>query len=124
MANQLSKTGISDSQTLYAAHVTQSIDALTGVEAYDLVISGSLKATGSISISGPTYVSPSPPYDAFQMQLNAITTDNFGNPYMTMKLDSSFVTYLNFPDDVTAAFHNIPVGGLYHDNGTLRIRIV
>jgi len=49
MANQLSKTGIQNSQTIQAWHVTQSIDALTAAEAYDITISGSLTLTGSVS---------------------------------------------------------------------------
>jgi len=47
MANNLSKSGITTSATAEAWHVTQSIDALTGVEAYNITISGSLNLTGS-----------------------------------------------------------------------------
>lgn len=57
MALNLSKTGIATTQTIEAWHVTQSIDALTGAYAYDLTISGSLNATGSVitgSISNAT----------------------------------------------------------------------
>jgi len=46
MANKLSKTGITTSATAEAWHVTQSIDALTGV-AYDLTLAGTLNLTGS-----------------------------------------------------------------------------
>lgn len=49
MALSLSKTGIAQDQTINAWHVTQSVDALTGTAAYDMVISGSLKLTGSVS---------------------------------------------------------------------------
>ncbi len=52
MANTLSKTGISTSSEIKAAHVTQSVDALTGDVAYDITISGSLKVTGSTNITG------------------------------------------------------------------------
>ena len=47
MAKNLSKSGISTSATAEAWHVTQSIDALTGAEAYNITISGSLNLTGS-----------------------------------------------------------------------------
>ena len=42
MAKTLSKTGIVNNEAILAAHVTQSIDALTGVDGYDITISGSL----------------------------------------------------------------------------------
>jgi len=55
MALTLSKTGISNGGTIQAPHVTQSVDALTGIEAYDIKISGSLNLTGSVaSFSGFT----------------------------------------------------------------------
>lgn len=52
MAKTLSKTGISTSNTIQAWHVTQSIDVLTSIDAYNISISGSLVITGSTNISG------------------------------------------------------------------------
>ena len=49
MAKTLSKTGISTGQDILAGHVTQSVDALTGTEAYDITISGSLRVSGPIT---------------------------------------------------------------------------
>ena len=49
MANTLSKTGITNGNTILPGHVTQSIDALNGSVAYDIKISGSLTLTGSVS---------------------------------------------------------------------------
>ena len=49
MAQTLSKTGIANNSTIQAWQVSQSIDALTGQVAYDLIISGSLTLTGSVS---------------------------------------------------------------------------
>jgi hypothetical protein len=49
MANQLIKTGITTGQTIQPFHVTQSVDAFTGLTAYDITISGSLTLTGSVS---------------------------------------------------------------------------
>ena len=49
MAKTLSKTGITTNNTIEASHVTQSIDAFTGVDAYDITLSGSLAVTGSIT---------------------------------------------------------------------------
>jgi hypothetical protein len=45
----LSKTGITTGQTVEPGHVTQSIDAFTGIEAYDISLSGSFNMTGSIN---------------------------------------------------------------------------
>jgi hypothetical protein len=44
----LSNTGISSGSIIEAHHVSQSIDALTGVEGYDITISGSLTISGSV----------------------------------------------------------------------------
>jgi len=48
MAKTLSSQSIETTQTVEAWHVTQSIDAFTGTEAYNLSLSGSLHITGSI----------------------------------------------------------------------------
>ena len=52
MALTLSQTGIAQTQTINAWHVTQSVDAFTGTQAYDITISGSFGVTGSSTISG------------------------------------------------------------------------
>ena len=52
MAKTLSKSGVSDGQLARAAQVTQSIDAFTGIDAYDITISGSLTLTGSTDLNG------------------------------------------------------------------------
>ena len=52
MAKTLSNSGIATGQTIEASEVSQSIDAFTGADAYDITISGSLTVTGSISVSG------------------------------------------------------------------------
>ena len=50
MAKTLSKTGISTGQDILAGHVTQSVDALTGTEAYD-IIGNRLQTTNETTIS-------------------------------------------------------------------------
>jgi hypothetical protein len=52
MALVLSKTGITDGNKIEPGHVTQSVDALTGIEAYDITISGSLNLSGSTMMYG------------------------------------------------------------------------
>lgn len=67
MAKSLSKTGITTGNTVKAFHVTQSIDAFSGTDAYDIVLSGSLNinnapvtnltASGNISSSAASTAS-------------------------------------------------------------------
>jgi len=38
--------------TIQSWHVSQSVDAFTGVDAYDITLSGSLVVTGSVAING------------------------------------------------------------------------
>ena len=54
MAKTLSNAGISTTSTIEAGHVTQSIDAFTGTEAYDITVSGSLSVTGPTTLTGAT----------------------------------------------------------------------
>ena len=49
MALTLSQTGIAQTQTINAWHVTQSVDAFTGTNAYDITISGSLTVIGPLT---------------------------------------------------------------------------
>ena len=52
MAKQLDKSTIVSLGTVKPGHVSQSVDAFTGIEAYDITISGSLTVTGSTNIDG------------------------------------------------------------------------
>lgn len=52
MACTLSNTGIQQGLVIFSQHVSQSVDAFTGAEAYDITISGSLEVTGSVTLSG------------------------------------------------------------------------
>ena len=54
MAKQFSNSGILTGQTVEASHVSQSVDAFTGADAYDISISGSFRITGSTILSGST----------------------------------------------------------------------
>lgn len=53
MALKLNKTGITNGNTVQAYHVTQSIDAFTGIVAYDISLSGSFNLTGSVTNGTP-----------------------------------------------------------------------
>lgn len=54
MAKTLSKAGISTGADILAGHVTQSVDAFTGIEAYNITISGSTTISGSLLLEGTT----------------------------------------------------------------------
>jgi hypothetical protein len=53
MANTLSKTGIQSNNVIKPWHVTQSIDAFTGVDAYNITLSGSLDIIGPLNLDSP-----------------------------------------------------------------------
>jgi len=58
MANTLQKIftptvdEVVQNYTIQSWHVSQSVDAFTGTEAYDITLSGSLVVTGSVAING------------------------------------------------------------------------
>ena len=52
MAKNLSNNGIVLNQVIYPQHVSQSVDAFTGADDYDITISGSFTVTGSTAIKG------------------------------------------------------------------------
>ena len=56
MAKNLSNDGIVLNQTIYPQHVSQSVDAFTGADDYDITISGSFTVTGSTAIQGDVNV--------------------------------------------------------------------
>lgn len=59
MAKILSNIGIEPESIVEAFHVTQSIDAFTGIDAYDISLSGSFKLTGSLFLKELTDISQS-----------------------------------------------------------------
>lgn len=63
MALTLSKTGITNNATIEASHVTQSVDALTGLVAYDITVSGSYYVVGPITASGNIIPGATTTYD-------------------------------------------------------------
>ena len=71
MAKTFISASISTGNTIEAGHVTQSSDAFTGTEAYDIIISGSLTTTGTNIMSSSA--SPS---------ITSILTDNDSHPFI------------------------------------------
>ena len=52
MAKILSKSGIASLNIVRPGQVSQSVDAFTGIEEYDIYLSGSFNTTGSITCTG------------------------------------------------------------------------
>ena len=73
----LSKTGITTGATIEVGHVTQSVDAFTGLVSYDITLSGSLTLTGSLNQSGSIRVS------------NAVTASSFTGSFTGSLLGTS-----------------------------------
>lgn len=85
MALVLSKANILTGNTIQAADVSQSIDAFTGLIAYDLTITGSLNATGSVitgSISNATNAVTSSVSLGLKTQ-NANSNQSFRIPFIS-----------------------------------------
>jgi len=83
MAKVLSKTGVRTGQTIQAFHISQSVDAFTGLSAYNITISGGLTVNG--------YSFPS--QDGLAQQ--TLATDGSGNlTFQTLPLavSASYVT--------------------------------
>jgi hypothetical protein len=103
MALTLSKTGVEQTQTINAWHVTQSIDALTGTVAYDLVTSGSYR------IIGPLYATASWATNA----LNAKLADSASKEYIASNSSSNAEYTLVFKNSTAALndYHQLAADG-------------
>jgi len=100
MANILTKNGISSGSIVQAWHVTQSIDAFTGTQAYDITLSGSLTVTGSVILD--TNINKD-----FQGTASNTTTSS----YALSSFNSSYALTTSFADNETIvlslySFHN------------------
>jgi len=91
MANILSKTGITDNSTIRTWHVTQSIDAFTNVEAYDITISGSLTIIGDLNLD----INPTG-------NLIGNSAYALSSSYSTNALSASSTTKADISNDTTA----------------------
>ena len=108
MALSLSKTGITTGNTVEAFHVTQSIDAFTGTEAYNIILSGSLEVTGSVAVQGLTN-----PTQNNVLTYDTITGQIFHTASSTLIDTSSFVTSAQTGSFVTTSSYNTSTGSFY-----------
>lgn len=82
MANTLSKQGIETGEIIEALHVSQSVDAFTGANAYNIKISGSLNVTGSVLVSGSDLIYSDLPESASNFEALVYDTGS-GKVYYT-----------------------------------------
>jgi hypothetical protein len=110
MANTLTQIGIETGNIVEAYHVSQSIDAFTGAEAYDITLSGSFTVTGSVTINGLTNTA----------QSNVLTVDTTtGQVYYTASSAIGGGSTINTGSFVTTSSFNSYTGSLSSTfNGT------
>jgi len=101
----LSKTGITTGATIQTGHVTQSVDAFTGLVSYDITLSGSFTLTGSLNQSGSVRIS------------NAVTASSFTGSFIgSLAGTSSAAQLLN---NVNASYY--PSASVNFINGALGV---
>jgi hypothetical protein len=101
----LSKTGITTGATIQTGHVTQSVDAFTGLISYDITLSGSFTLTGSLNQSGSVRIS------------NAVTASSFTGSFIgSLAGTSSAAQLLN---NVNASYY--PSASVNFINGALGV---
>jgi hypothetical protein len=88
----LSKLGITNGSTIQPSHVTQSVDAFTGLASYDITLSGSLTLTGSLNQSGSIRVSNAVTASSFTGSFTgSFSGSHFGTASLTGSFTGSFV---------------------------------
>ena len=93
--------------------VTASLRAFPNVLTWDNT--SGIQTSGSLIVSGG-----SSPFEKANLQV-------YGNTALSGSLiltgSATSVGGLNFVDDTAAAAGGVPVGGMYHNNGAIRIRL-
>lgn len=130
MAKLLDKSTIVSLGIVRPWHVSQSVDAFTGIDAYDITISGSLTVTGStqLNIGTDTFLisSGSVPFltvDQGQTTISSSASDLFliknaaGTPVLTVS-QSGIVTLSTQSMTLT---NPAPNGAIYFTSGALYI---
>jgi hypothetical protein len=111
MANVLSQVNIVDGQIVEAHHISQSINAFTGVKAYDISLSGSFNMTGSIN-GEPSRINPLTASYAIEA-LHAINSPPLFPYYGTATIIGSLgVTVVSLFEGPIAGLFNTAIGSL------------
>jgi len=153
MASKISSSGITDGGRITAAQITQVTDALSGVSAYDITISGSLNLTGSSPVTGSfsgdgssligvissshAVTSSYSVYAATALSSSYATTSShatsgtgsFAGSLAGTLNGTGYITLtqvsasLNYVTDVLAGAGGVPLGGLYRSGSYIKIRM-
>ncbi len=99
MAKILSKSGIASLNIVRPGQVSQSIDAFTGIHAYDIYLSGSFNTTGSVTVSGSIASSGNISGSARVFGTHMIATNAIDTPV----LESSTGASIEIKDAITAS---------------------
>lgn len=94
MPNTLSKTGIQDNNTIRVWHITQSIDAFTGVQDYDITLSGSLTVVGDLYLNtnptgaliGNAAFSPTSSFSQYSVTSSIASTASISYDVLTFQM--------------------------------------
>jgi hypothetical protein len=106
MANTLSKVGINTGNTVQDYHVTQSIDAFTATEAYDIDLSGSLDIEGPVRIVGELVVSGL----TNTSQTDVVTIDPISGQFYYTSSNSLNITAITSSYALTASYVDLVAG--------------
>jgi hypothetical protein len=120
MALVLSSASISSGETIRAGHVTQSIKALTGAEAYDITISGSLTVIGSTNISGSVDISQSltvgETLTVGELEITNLTVNGIAD-ITTANIDSGIIS-ASFTGSLLGTASYVTGSSVYGPNGS------
>lgn len=133
----ISKSGITAGSIIKSEHVLRIINALSGDTAADVTVDGqiqgttglfttSLRVTGPITASGLLAGTSSWANNATSSSYS-VTSSYVNNQALYISSSTPVFAVVsssyNYADDTTAATGGIPLGGLYHTSGTLKIRL-
>jgi len=131
MAKILDKSSIVSLGVVRPWHVSQSIDAFTGVEAYDITLSGSLTVTGSskFDINNSTFTITSGSTPAFsvntqgQTNISSSASDIFliKNAVGTSLLTVSQSGVVSLSTQSIELINPAPNGAIYFTSGSLYV---
>jgi|694.fasta_scaffold44220_6 hypothetical protein len=114
MALTLSQTGIAQTQTINAWHVTQSVDAFTGTNAYDITISGSLTVIGPLnataSAANTAFIASNP---SANTDFNLVFKNSTGalGDYYQLAADGTNGPYYNPSTNLLSGLGGLTVSG-------------